>query len=300
MLKKLMWITVVPVFLLLCLYMLMVYQNNRSIAYPQPEQLQRKLEKSVLWLVEHEEQIVNENNAMLWWMLYETQKIAPDSRIADLLDKYMQRYKSMLYGAWGPLFDKEKHSYLGGDSVRSMPYYNQHFIYALNCAGKIAAELPEIKRQNEASFCHQLKYFYRPACTTHQLMGINFLFTGQCNELPEIDEVSRSLQQDIVLQLTLDVRVVDVYLQRVLMLLITGAEDSVKPIWIQQVLDHQLEDGSWGDFDPLLRLGDAGSLGFSSQILSIRQEQRGSFHATAQGVYMLSYLLVGQNNTRVK
>ncbi len=41
--KKLMWITVIPVVLLLCLYMFMVYQNNRSIEYPQAEQLQRQL-----------------------------------------------------------------------------------------------------------------------------------------------------------------------------------------------------------------------------------------------------------------
>ena len=292
MLKKLFLIIAIPLVLILAAYLLAVYQNKRELAYPQTTQIRQQLEQSIQWLLNHETEVLSQNNVMLWWMLEEAQKKRPDKRLAGLLDKYLKRYHNDIRRSyWEPLFGGPARNYIGAYSVAGLPYYNQYFIYALHCAGTIADELPLVAQQNDAAFCHQVEYIYRPACITHQLMGINFLFTRQCNLLPEIDEVMRSLQQDIVFQLSWDIRVVDVYLQRVMMLLTTGAEDSVKPVWIQQVLDHQLKDGGWGDFDPLISLGNGKSLGFSSRILSIGKE-KSTFHATAQGVFILSYLLM--------
>jgi len=289
MFKKLILLTGIASIILLTAYFYGIYQNNRDVAYPPKIQIQQQLELSIQWLVNHETDIVSENNAMLWWMLYETHKISADSRIGDLLEKYHQRNPRIQNSVWGPLFDGPKHSRLGSYSVQRLPYYNQHFIYALNCAADIEDEIAVVAQQNRGDFCHQWGYFYRPACITHQLMGINFLFTKQCNLLPNIDEVRQVLQRDIVRQLTWDIRVVDVYLQRVLMLLITGAEASVKPVWIQQVLDHQLADGGWGDFVSLLGSKTGRSIGFSSRLISLGRE-KSSFHATAQGVFILSYL----------
>jgi len=111
-----------------------------------------------------------------------------------------------------------------------------------------------------------------------------------CNLLADINEVVKSLQGDIKWQLTFDIRVVDVYLQRVLMLLITGAEKDIKPVWIHQLIDHQLDDGGWSNFVELLPLPGEKSLGFSPKILSIGNA-KSDFHATAQGVLILSSLL---------
>jgi len=293
MFKKIIILMLIPVVILLAAYLYGVYQNNRSVPFPQKVQIQQQLEKSIQWLVNNENKILPKTNPMLWWMLYEVHKISQDKRVGDLLEKYHQRNQSIKSSVWGPLFDGEKHRNLGAYSVQGLPYYNQHLIYALNCAADIEDELPIVAQQNSAEFCHQLQYFYRPACTTHQLMGINFLFTRQCTVLSNIDEVSQALQKDIVGQLTWDIRVVDVYLQRVLMLLITGAEASVEPIWIQQVLDHQQDDGGWGDFVALLGSDTGRSLGFSSKVLSLGRE-KSNFHATAQGVYILSYLVANK------
>jgi len=280
---------VVVVSLVLAVYFYGVYKNNREISFPDKALMQQQLDKSVKWLVNHEKRILSEVNPMLWWMLHETHKISGDERLAKLLDKYHSQNKQIKNSVWAPLFDGNKRSYLDAYSVQNFPYYNQHFIYALNCAADIEKELPIVSQQNAPAFCHQAEYFYRPACITHQLMGINFIFTEQCGFISNIDEVSQSLQNDIVNQLTWDIRVVDVYLQRVLMLLITGAQDSVEAVWIQQVLDHQLDDGGWGNFDPLFSSGGK-SIGFSARGLSLGVE-KSSFHATAQGIYILSYLL---------
>jgi len=290
MLKKIMGFIAIVVCLILTAYFYGVYQNNREVSYPDKVQMQQQLEKSVQWLVNNERRILSDVNPMLWWMLFETYKISHDERIAKLLEKYHKRNKQIQYGVWAPLFDGNKYPYIDAYTVQNFPYYNQHLIYALNCATKIEKELSVVGQQNTPAFCHQAEYFYRPACTTHQLMGINFLFTKQCGFLANIDEVSQSLQKDIISQLTWDIRVVDVYLQRVLMLLITGAQDSVEPIWIQRVLDHQLGDGGWGNFVSLLGPDKGKSLGFSAKGLSLGGE-KSDFHATAQGIYILSYLL---------
>ncbi len=279
--------------LLVAIYFYGVVQNNRDVPEPQVEQMQQQLEQSIRWLVNNESDILLQANPMLWWMLYEVHKLSADERIAELLEKYHQRNSHIINSAWGPLFGGTLHRRLSAYSVQNLPYYNQHFIYALNCAADIEDESLLVAAQNNAHFCHQSDYFYRPACITHQLMGVNFLYTKQCDFLPNIDELSQALQQDIVSQLTWDIRVVDVYLQRVLMLLITGAEASVKPVWIQQVLDHQLGDGGWGDFVALLGDVNGRSIGFSSKLISLGREQS-SFHATAQGAYILSYLLANK------
>lgn len=290
MLKKLLYSVLLLIAIPLLAYVMGVYQNNRDLPRPSAELMQQRLERSTQWLLNNETEILQQANPMLWWMLYETEKLSHDSRISGLLARYQQRYPRIQEGVWSPLFGAAPRSYLAGYSVEGLPYYNQHFIYALNCAADIADDISIVEQQNQAGFCHQPDYIYRPACTTHQLMGINFLATKHCGLLPHIDEVVRSLQNDIKLQLTLDIRVVDVYLQRVLMLLITGAEQEVKAVWIQQVLDHQLADGGWGDFDSLVPISGEKSLGFSSKVISMGKE-KSSFHATAQGVLILSTLL---------
>ena len=290
MIKKIIYSILLFIGAILFAYMSGVYLNNRDLPQPAAELMQQRLDHSTQWLVNNEADLLQQANPMLWWMLQEAEKISHDKRIADLLNKYKQRYPQIQQGAWGPLFGAPSRSYLGAYSVSGLPYYNQHFIYALNCAADIAEDILVVEQQNKANFCHQASYIYRPACITHQLMGINFLLEKNCNLLADINEVVKSLQGDIKWQLTFDIRVVDVYLQRVLMLLITGAEKEIKPVWIHQLIDHQLDDGGWSNFVELLPLPGEKSLGFSPKILSIGNA-KSDFHATAQGVLILSSLL---------
>jgi len=290
MFKKISYVILIVIALPVFAYLVAVYLNNREVAYPTKDQMQQQLERSVQWLVDNENVILQQGNPMLWWMLYEAEKRSGDARLAELLNKYFLKYSRIKDSGWGPLFGAAPHNYLPAYSVDGLPYYNKHFIYSLNCAKSIADDLLIVEQQNQPGFCHQLNYIYRPACATHQLMGINFLSVQNCGLLPDIKQVTESLQGDIRLQLMLDVRLVDVYLQRVLMLLITGAVDEVKPVWLQQVLDHQLEDGGWGDFVSLIDLSPDRSVGFSSRILSLGKE-KSSYHATPQGVLILTYLL---------
>jgi hypothetical protein len=284
--KILLFIAILAVSPLL-VYAYLVYQNNRDIQPIDKQILQAHLEKSIQWLVDNESRILADDNSMLWWMLLQAGKRGGDPRLAMLLNKYLQQHASIKSGVWGPLFDGDRLAHIDTSSIIALPYYNQHFIYALHCAENLARDIEIIRQQNDAGFCYQPAYFFRPACATHQLMGINFLRQQACSNAEAASDVVRQLQHDIVRQLTWDVRVVDVYLQRAMMLSFTGAQDKVKPVWIRQILDHQLEDGGWADFVPLVPVGGGRSLGFSSQIVALGSATS-SFHATAQGVYLLT------------
>lgn len=290
--KKILYGGLLLVALPLCLYLLGYYQNNRQQPYPTQSQVTSQLESSLSWLVKHEAELLNHANPMLWWMLYEAHTLTGDPRLQQLLDKYWRRFPRIREGVWAPLFGGPPRTYLAAYSVQGLPYYNQHIIYALNCAADIAEEIPLVAQQNDAAFCFQASYIYRPACVTHQMMGIHFLQQQDCGLLQNVEQVSRELQQSIASQLRWDFRVVDVYLQRVLMLLVTGAEDLIKPAWLQRVLQHQLDDGGWAGEAPIVSLGER-SLVFNSRGIGlgpVREQMRSNYHATAQGVLILSYL----------
>lgn len=288
--KKIMSVVFVISILFGALYGVGVANNNRDKDWPLQDEIESRLNKSIQWLLANEDALLADNNPMLWWMVYETARLGGDERIKHLIEQYQQRHVSSKTSFWRPLFGGDRYSGIASWQLESFPYYNKHFIYALNCANSLIHEFPIVAEQNRADFCHHYPWFYRPACITHQLMGMYFVQQQQCLDRTVTEDVIKSLQQDIVLQLSWDIRVVDVYLQRVMMLMVTDAASLIKPIWIHQVLEAQLDDGGWGDFDPLLSLPGQRYLGFSSRIVSIAKP-RSSFHATAQGVYLLTMLV---------
>jgi hypothetical protein len=82
--------------------------------------------------------------------------------------------------------------------------------------------------------------------------------------------------------------VVDVYMQRVLMLVKSGAGGLVKPVWLQQLIDAQQPDGGWSGFMPLVPVGGGRSIG-TNRLLSIGAP-RSDFHITAQGILLFALL----------
>ncbi len=275
--------------LVLALYGWGVMQNNQDVAKPTKAELAQHLELSINWLMQHKERILRDRNSMLWWMIVEAGKLSNDERLLSLSNEYLRRYPALQRSIWSPLFWPQRRLRIDETTLYGLPDYNQHFIYSLHCAENLWNESALIQAQNQPDFCFQSSHIYRPACVTHQLMGVNFQQQQQCRPESELKPLIKALQDDIVMQLSWDIRVIDVYLQRVMMLQITGAGERIKPIWLQQILKHQMADGGWGDVDPLLSLGSR-SLVFSSRIVSL-SVPRSTFHATAQGVYLLSMLL---------
>lgn len=292
MLKKSVLVLVVALLLAGAAYAWALYDNNRSVALPDRHTLEAHRERAIQWLVDHREDVSADSNVMLWWMLYENEKVMPDARTGQLLDRYLAGGKLAQLGLWAPLFDGPKHLRIDPLAVAGLDYYQKHFIYALNCAANLPQELPLVKAQNDADFCHHWPWMTRPACSTHQLMGIHFLRRQSCGDVALLDATIASLLRDIETRMFWDIRVVDVYLQRLLLLQSMGAGDRIRPAWIVQLLEHQLSDGGWANFEPIVPLGGGRQLGFGPRGLAVAQAES-SFHTTAQGVYLLSLLLAG-------
>lgn len=266
-----------------------VWWNNRAVPAPAQEALAASLERGIAWLDGHGDDILRDGNAMLWWMVREAARHTDDSRLSALFARYEGQYLAHGGNMWAHLFDEGSTEPIRYMEVERLPYYNQYFLYALTCDKLLGAE-DLIHRQNQADFCDHGRYRFMPACVTHQLMGLRFLQRGQCGDQEAVAVAVAALQDKIERQLTWDVRVVDVYIQRVLMLVDSGAADRIKPIWLQRVLDAQLNDGGWSGTRPIVRVGLATPLCFTQSGIAFTVP-RSTFHATAQGVLLTSLLL---------
>lgn len=272
--------------LALAAYGYLVFQNNRTVEPATADTLHTTLEHSILWLEANREKVLADNNAILWSMIKHAGEISKDKRLINLFTEYEQRYlNNNPNTVWKPLFYPGSWVPVRYKDIAAFPYYNHHFIYALLCdkdLGKVAS----IAAQNNPAFCdsHPL----RPACVTHQLMGIQMLQRSQCGDAGELADTVKALQERIINQLYYDPRVVDVTMQRVLMLVDTGARDRVKPVWIQNLIDAQRQDGGWSPFEPLFAVGGGRYFGYD-QMFGIKRPVS-TFHMTAQGVLLFALL----------
>ncbi len=274
--------------LLIAAYSYLLIRNNQSMTSPPDEAIQTAFAKSVDWLEAHRQKVLADSNPVLWYMIQRAADISKNKRLATLFAEYEQRYlKNDHRNLWRGLFYPGSWVPVRFEDIASYPYYNQHFIYALLC-DKDLEKIPSIAAQNEADFCdsHPL----RPACVTHQLMGLQMLQNSHCGDSEKLAATIKALQARIARQLYFDPRVVDIYMQRVLMLVDTGAAERVKSAWIQHLLDAQQEDGGWSSFEGLVPVGDGRYFGYET-FFGVKKPVS-SFHMTAQGV--LLFALLGQ------
>jgi hypothetical protein len=227
---------------------------------------------------------------MLWWMLQQTADVTGDIRLKLLVRDYIAHNKNLFPGnPWQALFDPLAYrgTQLDPLQLTRFPDYNQYFLYALTCSEELG-QTDLIQRQHDTGFCWR-EHPEGPACITHQMMGFRFLQRSQCDLLPDVEQKIATLQGVILTQLQFDPRVVDVYLQRILMLLDSGAVERVKPVWVQRAIEAQLPDGTWAGLQPLLSLGANRYFGFNSKGIGVGTLQ-GDFHATGQGIFIMGLL----------
>ncbi len=91
-------------------------------------------------------------------------------------------------------------------------------------------------------------------------------------------------------QLTIDFRLVDVYIQRLLMLYETGNHQNIRSRWIARFLEAQIADGGWVTWLLAMPVGQERVLSISSNGVSAGKLQS-NFHSTAQGVLLTTYLM---------
>jgi len=290
MIKKIFGALIAVVMLVAVSYVLLVAHNNRTVAPPPPEALRASREKATAWLLNNREEMLADQNTILWWMIDQGAQRSGDIQLQSLVAEYKRRLaEQQPQSVWGAFFDPSRvwGTQFPPELYRGNADYQQFFLFSLSCSKQFIDE-PVIVAQTDTGFCRRI-HPYSPACVTHQLMGYRFMQRSQCFRVPEIERKVAVLQESIVDQLTWDPRVVDVYIQRVLMLTESGAAARVKPRWVQRVLDAQLADGSWSSLQPLVPVGGGRYFGFVARFAGV-EPHVGNLHATAQGIWLMSLL----------
>jgi hypothetical protein len=273
-----------------CIYGILFYQNNRETTPVSDEQIAQSYERGVTWLLNNREEVLVKTTPILWKMLGESAQISGDQRIKKLFDEYVERFdRGAPYSIWQVHFHPERFRsglFSPGDYI-SLVEYQQYFLYAMTCSEQLA-QVPLVAEQNNPNFCWHGSRIIRPACVTHQLMGYRMAQRSQC-PIKNLDKNIAVLQKTIEQQLRYDPRVVDVYIQRVLMLVDSGAHDRVKPRWLQRVIDAQQADGGWSDMQTIIPIHGNEYFGFNATGVTVAAPIS-NLHATAQGILLMSLL----------
>ena len=82
----------------------------------------------------------------------------------------------------------------------------------------------------------------------------------------------------------------DIYLQRTLLLVESERDDLVKPVWVKRVIGAQSQEGGWNNLSEIVTLPGNRAFGFTYRGVGVRKVND-DFHATSQGVYLMSMLL---------
>src|SRR5581483_2049957 len=115
---------------------------------------------------------------------------------------------------------------------------------------------------------------------THQLLSL-ILYRERGHNSPEVNSIINRVCEGIAGEEGWDIRVTDLYLQRVAFLLAAGRPDLVKRRWIERILANQKQDGGWA---PSWH-------GFGQNLFEFHyQVDQATPHASIQGIWVL-YLL---------
>ena len=292
--KKLLYLVIL---LTICLFFLLawgIWQNNRDTVPPSQTEIKQHFDRSVDWLDSNYSNIENTQNPILWWMIKQAGLNSNDKRLKNVFSKYKKEHlDKMPANLSTPMFDKFYRPVVPDIALLSnLRDYQLFIFYGLSCDSDLGSE-PVIQQQMAPGFCSL--HFLQPRCITHQLVGLRFIQRYQCGDDAQISATISELQKVVISELTWDFRVGDAYIQRVLMLVDTGAYTQIKPVWISNILEAQNADGSWDDLHPVLYLGNDYVFAHTSTLPKIRKP-KANFHTTAQAIWLLSMLLSEAEN----
>lgn len=292
--RKLFYIAVLLTVLMFIMFGWNVWQNNRDVDPPSQAEIKQHFDRSVDWVASNYSSIKDIHNPILWWMIKQAGLNTNNESLKSIFSKYKNEYLDKRPANLStPMFDKFYRPVVPDIVLLSnLRDYQLFFFYGLSCDADLGSE-PVIQQQMVPGFCSL--HYLQPRCITHQLMGLRFMQRHQCGHEDIVNSTISDLQEVVVSELTWDFRVGDAYIQRVLMLVETGAFDQVKLVWISNILTAQNPDGSWDDHHPILYLGNDYVFAHTSTLPKIRKTEA-DFHATSQAIWLLSFLLKEAEN----
>lgn len=270
----------------------LLHHYNRPAAPVTREEAQHSVHAAIAWLQRNEGSVLREGNVPLWLMVRESARITHDPYLDELYRHFHRLYIER--ASMTPdrlMLDPDDHALLDFDALNDDPDYMQFIYYGLTCNPAFGAR-EAVQRGRDPHLClpAAASTLLQPPCATHQLVGYMFMREHHCEDPHQVDAQIARLQDRIVSELHVDFRLLDPYVQRVLMLYWTHAGQRVDPVWLRRVLDAQQPDGGWADQQDITTASSGWWMGFGGyghSWISLHR-QPSNFHMTAQALFLMS------------
>lgn len=292
-LKRLLQVVSGLLVLMVLSYGLVVVVVNHARPMPPRDAVRDGRLSATAWLIGHRDEVLSDDNAMLWSMVARSAELTKDPALKDMVEDYLDRYMlPNINSPYRQLFGLPyQPMHWEPETLQAMQDYHVFLLFALTCAPELSA-LERVAAQQAAEFCPENQPL-RPACATHQLMGLRLAAKFGCLPPGEPTAVKNALLDRIERQLYWDVRLVDTYIQRTLMLTEERGPSGAGSPALNNVLSMRMPDGGWSRSQPIVPLGSGKWFGVKEGGFGFL-EKRGEFHSTAQALLLLSLVEAGR------
>jgi hypothetical protein len=214
---------------------------NNNISFSADQDFQKRLdaaiEKSLTWTQNHRDTILKERNIGLIKLLREIEILSPTPLISDITSNFMATptrpkcWKRLIDPNW-PVDETELNITIDKEYLD-----NKWILYAM------APDKAKVTPKELGMFDPQR---WQQRKLTHQLDALLMLSktTGPSEDL---DKLIEHLCDRLSKQLTYDIAVVDIYIQKVMFILRAGYPHKIRRRWVERIIANQMPDGGWND-----------------------------------------------------
>jgi len=252
----------------------LILNNNFSFQSKSYEEFVRQLDDAMLlgtsWTAARTGQLIERPNLFLIHMIDDMAEMSEEPRLSRIVEIYREIPGDSL---WRRLADKSAEVKPPTRSeLDQLEDYQRWTLYGL-----APAEVPLTAEEKTSMFSENAHHW---GSLTHQLISLYAYWKYQGED---VDALLDRLSERIAFEAIWDIRVTDLYLQRVAFLLSVGRPDLVRARWVERIIAKQDTDGGWS----------ADWHGWGPDILRFERKQQGTnAHTTVQGMwtlYMLKY-----------
>ena len=195
--------------------------------------LDRAVQRGTDWVVAQPER----DNSVLLYMIADMADLSGDLRLRRIGANFLSDPVAPSGYFWrrmlNPTAKVQRPTRLQLDTL---PEYQRWFVYAI---APHEVELTDAERT--AMFARDR---FTWGTRTHQLFSL-ILYRSRAENSPAVTELINHLCEKVALEQHWDIRVTDLYLQRMAFILAAGRSDLIKRRWVERAIASQENDGGW-------------------------------------------------------
>ncbi len=196
------------------------------------------IDRAMQWVGEHKWDIASSRNVAMYMLLQECQELHDEPLLAELVKRSLRSH--IAPACWRRVLDRA-HPVDPAElnrTIQAERIDNRWMLYA------IAPEHAELATEDLVGLYDTRRWKGRQL--THQLMALIRLRENM-GGAAEAEVTAEQLSRRLSSELARDLAVVDLYIQKVAVVLDAGHEQMVRRRWVERVIENQRDDGGWND-----------------------------------------------------